>query len=91
MELAVTRRYAFLIFVIVIGTATVLAYWPKPNGPMVAVNETSQASSVSLTLDTGATLEYAMPPLSAVLLPISPVGTVTGAVVDSAAAVGLVI
>lgn len=39
------RRHAFLIVLIVMVTATVLAYWPKPNGRMVAVNETDSTNS----------------------------------------------
>lgn len=75
------RRYAFLIVLIVILTATALAYRPKPDGRMVAVNGTAQANSVCLTLDTGGTVEYAMPPTSAVILAAPTSGTVTGAVI----------
>jgi hypothetical protein len=83
------RRYAFLIVVSVLAIVTVVSYWPKPDGRMVAVNDTAQMQSVRLTLDTGGTLEYAMPPLSAVVLPRPPVGTVTGAVIFNQQCVGL--
>jgi hypothetical protein len=83
------RRYVFLIVVSALVTVTVVSYWPKPDGPMVAVNDTAQLESVRLTLDTGGSLEYAMPPSSAVVLPRPPVGTVTGAVIFNQQCVGL--